>query len=177
MTVAHVMLNLETFGIRPDAMIASIGAVKFNPNAVGEINDRFYVLIDPETSSGSISMSTIRWWMVPDRSTAREQLLADGAVDMVNALDGFAAWLGGDSPPVWGNGAAFDNVVLASAYRRARIDRPWSHKQDRCYRTLRALAPGAPTPLNAGIAHNALDAALWQATSLQMIVEHLGIKV
>jgi len=66
---------------------------------------------------------------------------------------------------VWGNGAAFDNVILASAYRQANITQPWLFWNDRCYRTVKALSPAVTMQRN-GTHHNALDDAESQARHL-----------
>lgn len=60
----HVMLDLETLGTEHDAMIISIGAVAFRFDDVPILADRFfYTAVDIERSSGSISPSTVNWWL------------------------------------------------------------------------------------------------------------------
>lgn len=70
-----------------------------------------------------------------------------------------------DEIRVWGNGAAFDNVILASAYRRVTAGTPWQYWNDRCYRTVKALHPDVPMQ-RTGDHHNALDDAISQAHQL-----------
>ena len=86
-----------------------------------------------------------------------------------------------DSGPrrVWGNGATFDdatfdNVVLSQAYHRyANVAKPWGYRDDRCYRTLRALFPEIiPMEDPSLVAHNALDAARYQARHMMLIPYH-----
>lgn len=69
---------------------------------------------------------------------------------------------------MWGNGAAFDNAILANAYRAAGIKQPWELWNDRCYRTICAYYPGCPRN-QPGTPHNALDDARSQAEHLSFI--------
>jgi len=63
---------------------------------------------------------------------------------------------------IWGNGADFDNSILAAAYRACRIEPAWKFSNNRCYRTLKGLYP-ADKLKRQGIYHNALDEAKSQA--------------
>jgi exodeoxyribonuclease VIII len=166
------MLDLETFGNGNDAVIASIGAVKFNET---EILDEFHVGVDPASCQAlglKMDASTIIWWLHPDRTEAREQLLALERVDLASALVGFNDWIG-EPLPIWGNGSTFDNVILRSAYRAAGIEYPAPFWLDRCYRTVKALAPGIQL-VREGTHHDACDDARCQAKHLQAIAAHLG---
>ncbi|HAR45569.1 MAG TPA: 3'-5' exoribonuclease [Nitrospiraceae bacterium] len=168
-----IMLDLETMGNGPQAAIIAIGAVEFDipTQAIGE---RFYQVVDLASSiesGGVMDASTVLWWMRQsdearsafDRESARLPL----------ALVWFSKWLSLTGPKedlrVWGNGAAFDNVVLSSAYRRLGLEQPWSYKGDRCYRTIKSLHPDIPVePI--GTAHNAADDAESQARHLIKIL-------
>lgn len=180
----HVMVDLETFSLQHDALILSLGAVKFDPNQprVNDIpmfDDAFYVCIEPTTCTPfkrHIDPGTVMWWMDEERAKARASLFASQKVDFATALEAFAMWFGPESLPVWGNGAGFDNEVLKSAFASVGLQVPWSYKDDRCYRTMKNLAPGIPLP-EIGVAHQALDDASAQAAHLQDIVQHLGLQL
>lgn len=64
---------------------------------------------------------------------------------------------------VWGNGAAYDNVLLRGAYQRLYMPLPWEWRNDRCFRTLRKALPHVEAPTREGTAHHALDDARHQA--------------
>ena len=38
----HAMIDLETLGTKPDAVVLTIGGVKFNPNDMSETHSHFY---------------------------------------------------------------------------------------------------------------------------------------
>lgn len=164
-----VMLDLETMGNGPHAAIVAIGAVEFDV-LTQQIGDRFYAAVDLESavfSGGVMDASTVLWWM--EQSDAARGAFAQGGDNISVALQRFAGWMENRSPldevRVWGNGAAFDNVILASAYRRNNTRQPWQFWNDRCYRTVRALYPDVQMHRQ-GTHHNALDDAESQARHL-----------
>ena len=180
----HIMLDLETLGKGSHAAIWTIGAVKFDPNAgdddtdgihIPGWKDGFHVRINMKSSFalGRADAGTVEWWMQTLRNEPRENILKMPEVDLIEALDGFKEWFGEDKP-VWGNGATFDNVILSNAFSACNIERPWSFKSDRCYRTFKSLAPDVK-PIDVGVAHGALDDALAQAWHMQRIVKHLNL--
>jgi len=162
-----IMLDLETMGQRKDAAIIAIGAVKFGD---GKIYDEFYQIIDLQSSIDaglSIDASTIMWWMKQSDAARNEFGRASASIDGV--LQNFSDWIGDDSDPeIWGNGAAFDNVILANAYHKCGIKQPWKYWNDRCYRTIKAMVPKL-TLERTGTHHNALDDAKHQALHLMKI--------
>jgi len=173
----HTMLDLETLGNGHDAVIVSIGACKFDPTGEG-IVDSFHVAIDPADAQRHglrIDASTVMWWLNADRAGAREALLSHEMIDLPSALVGFAGWMN-EAGPVWGNGATFDNVILRNAYTATGQRCPWAFYQDRCYRTVKNLAPSIPL-VREGTHHDALDDAVSQARHLQAIVRHIGVEV
>ncbi len=176
----HVMADIETMSTADNALLVAIGGVKFNEH---EILDRFHVGIDPvdaERFGLKIDAATVMWWLDPKRDEARKQLVELPKVDLYAALDGFAMWVR-ETPEdelgsLWGKGATFDNVKIKNAYAAARIEYPFSYRQDECYRTLLNRCPDVEfEPF--GTSHNALDDAEGQALHLQKICKHYGIKL
>jgi hypothetical protein len=163
----QVMLDLETLGHKPGSVIAALGAVKFKD---GEITSSFYERIDPESCIEHglrMDASTVMWWLQQE-SAARLEITKPGK-PLIVVLLAFKAWLADKDAEIWGNGAAFDNVLLADAYDRAVIPRPWKFSNDRCYRTVKSLHPHVPMPRE-GTHHNALDDARSQALHLMAIL-------
>lgn len=164
-----VMLDLETMGKGPRAAIVAIGAVEFDL-AAGVVGDQFYEIVDLESSvivGGEIDASTVMWWMA--QSDAARAELVKGGGHLLRVLPDFSVWMAKRGPRddvrVWGNGAAFDNVILASAYKAALMPQPWKHWNDRCYRTIKALHRDVPL-VRVGTHHNAVDDAESQARHL-----------
>lgn len=175
----HVMLDLETLGTEKGSLILSIGAAKFDPCGTG-VEDSIEIFIDPINSDNAgfeMSAGTIWWWLQPERAEARERLVEnkDNWVDVVTALDHFRTWFGFDSMPVWGNSAAFDNELLKAYFDKANMETPWKFWDDRCYRTVKSLAPSIKLE-RVGTYHSAADDAISQAMHLQKIVAHLNLE-
>lgn len=174
--MADVMLDLETMSSSNDAAIIAIGAVKFDP-ATKRIMDRFYSRVDLESSVDaglSMSASTVLWWL--QQSDAARGEFKGQMPTLASALQGFSAWIKRQILPnekgtrVWGNGATFDNVVLTSSYNALKMERPWGYRDDRCYRTIKALYPQVPIPQVDGlIGHRADHDAERQAIHLMNI--------
>lgn len=160
------MLDLETMGTDPNAAIIAIGAVEFDITTQ-EVGERFYAVVDLVSSvesGGVIDPSTVLWWM--KRSEEARSEFSHGGEILEIALQKFSAWMENrgkrEDVRVWGNGAAFDNVILATAYRCNRLQLPWTVWNDRCYRTVKALNPTVKMQ-RTGTHHNAVDDAESQA--------------
>ncbi|MOA42414.1 hypothetical protein D3C78_1644610 [compost metagenome] len=76
---------------------------------------------------------------------------------------------GNDEVQVWGNGASFDNAILAAVYRKHAQKLPWRFRNDRDVRTIVELAKclknidvRASFSINATDAHHALRDAKFQ---------------
>lgn len=169
----HCMLDLETMGNTTEAPIIAIGAVMFDiQNQI--LGEEFYVVVDLESSvkcGGVMDASTVLWWM--KQSDKARKAFDQRGISIDLALTEFHVWLAEQGPTdqlkMWGNGAAFDNVILAGAYRRASQPVPWKFWNDRCYRTIKALAPQVEF-VRSGTAHNAADDAVSQAQHLLDII-------
>lgn len=162
----HIMIDLETMGTAADAPILAIGAARFT--ATGGVAGSMYWLIDGATDialGAKPDWATILWWM-QQSDEARLELVKPEAtrLHIIGALHELSRYIREtpDLEGVWGNGASFDNALLAAAYRRAKVDFPYSFRLDRCYRTLRALHPNIEIPPTED-AHNALADSIWQA--------------
>lgn len=172
----EIMLDLETMGNTPRAPIVAIGAIEFTPGC-SALGRGFYAQVNLEDSArfGEMDASTVLWWMQQD-TAARQALYLGDRMMLAPALMEFSRWLescidGPSSVGLWGNGAAFDNVILRNAYARTGLPTPWQFWQDRCFRTVRALHPLVQPPERVGVHHNALDDAKHQALHLLQILQ------
>lgn len=167
------MLDLETMGTAPGSAIVQIGAVDFSIYKVGK---PFSVNIDLASCVNAglrIEPQTVMWWMQQNEE-ARKSLTVD-CVPLRDALTQFSEWIGKDTAAIWGDGAAFDNVLLASAYKVTKIARPWHYANDRCYRTLKNLFP--VERILSDCSHNATADAIAQAKQVQSIVAKYGVRI
>jgi exodeoxyribonuclease VIII len=171
----HVMLDLETMGMGSNAAIIAIGAVSFDIETQA-IGDQFYRVVDLDSSvnaGGAIDPATVMWWMRQD-DTARAQFTRPSVI-IEKALFAFHCWLEDQWDlkyiQMWSNGSDFDNVILASAYRRLEMDVPWKYHNSRCYRTLRSLYPDVPWA-SPKTAHIAVEDARAQAEHLLAIMDY-----
>ena len=171
--MTDIMIDLEALGTKPDAAIIAIGAVSFDLQAK-TLGDEFYIVVDLASAmeaGGTVDASTILWWMQRSEE-ARGEFKRKGVL-ITDALGNFSRWIElfgfGQINGVWGNGATFDNVILRSAFNRLEIPVPWTYRQDRCFRTVKALHPQIEVPLE-GTPHNALADAKWQARYLMEVL-------
>lgn len=170
----NIMLDLETMGNTDNSAIIAIGAVAFDPATRAISPQDFYVTVDLEDAvrhGGVIDPSTVMWWM-KQSDEARSKFSIPG-VQLEFALANFSLWLTSHCSPdaaiVWGNGAAFDNVILKNAYQSIGIAAPWKFWNDRCYRTIKALNPEVKMN-RSGVHHCAVDDARSQAMHLMDIL-------
>lgn len=169
---SNIMLDLETLGNRPGAIIKAIGAVRFNEAG---ISSSFYEHIEVKSAVAAgltVDVDTVMWWLAQG-DEARREMLTPG-VYIASVLGRFAMWMAeaGPETDVWGNGAGFDNVLLSVAYERCNLPVPWKFWNDRCYRTMKNIS-SVPAPKMAGVKHNALDDATAQALHLIEIFKSL----
>lgn len=182
--MTHVMIDLETMGKTSTAAIVSIGAVAFDP-AAGTLGESFYRKVDLQDcldAGLTMDASTVEWWL--KQSEAARAALAAAGTGLFSALHDFWFWLDAAAPDidtriVWANGASFDFAILANAFRAADCadTPPWHFWNERCARTLMALARdlyGYKKPKPAGTAHNALDDATFQAQIVMDILAKLS---
>jgi len=169
----RIMLDLETFGNTPGAVIVSIGAVKFDETG---ITDRFECRIDPESCVRhglKLDASAVVWWL-KQSAKARAAISKSKGLALPQALEKFAAWVGNPKTEIWGQGSDFDNVLLAAAYRACDMEPPWFYGFNRCYRTIsRMHRTDVPFQgvADAKAAHTALADAEAQALHLIEILK------
>lgn len=170
----NVMIDMETLATTSDATILSIGAVKFDLWS-DEIDDEgFYASITIKSNQDAgrvINPDTLAWWM-KQSPEAQKVFTEPGKIELVDALGNLTDWMTDNKRAftVWSNGASFDIPMLEHAYSKFHAPAPWIFWRARCFRTYKNL-PGAKNlrPENQGVAHNALDDAITQARTAQLI--------
>lgn len=172
----HIMVDLETLSLTSNARIVSIGAMCFQSKGEGVGEPWFYQTIkyDEDDTRFDVDPGTLAWWK--KQSPEAQKVLTDpDAPSLSEGLDNFVNWMRCfDSPRVWGNGAVFDNAVLKNSLIKCGKVIPWSHKNDRCYRTL--IAQYEVKKVKPKIEHHALYDAVAQAETLLNAVSTFHLK-
>jgi exodeoxyribonuclease VIII len=167
-----IMLDLETVGTRATSAIVSIGATLMNLETL--TNEAYYYkVVDLASSVGfglTVDPGTIAWWE-QQTEEARAIFTTEDKVTLDAALFGFIEFVGDKSEKIkiFGNGADFDNAILAYAYAKCGMAAPWQFYNNRCYRTIKAMYPDVPRHKPA-IAHDAMHDAIAQARTLFDII-------
>ncbi len=183
-----VMVDLETLGTRIGSKILQLSAVTFNTDPTTVHNRASFnanISVDSQPRLGA-DEATIEWWASQD-ADARANAFG-GTTALPDALRLFTEWcdvlcsLAPNSVIIlWCKGAGFDDKLLEEAYLVHNFmpqQIPWKYSNVRCYRTLEAIGKfrGIDTaylPKFAGVKHNALDDAIWQADCAEVIIEEL----
>ncbi len=164
---SDLMIDLETLGTGPDAVIVSIGAVFFDIEK-GTLGPTFEMVLDIQSEMGlgrKIDADTLRWWF--SQENAAKKVFHEKATDPVKVLELFSYFCQTNSTPkmlkAWGNGSTFDITLMESLYKTYARVHPWGYNGVMDLRTFRRfVADGAPV-IKTGTNHNALDDAISQA--------------
>lgn len=172
------MLDIETLGTRPQSVVLTIGAVKFDPWATDVDTDNgLYsrIDVDEQIAMGRhVHQDVIDWWG-KQAEDVREEALGDHDRDSVDTmLDKLNKFLVGCNN-IWCQGPAFDAVILEDLYRHKERPTPWNFWQVRDSRTLFKTF-GDPRDKNAKGAHNALIDCYYQARAVQQIYKQQGVQ-
>jgi hypothetical protein len=166
-----IMVDLETLGIKKNAIVLSIGAVAFDLKT-GAIDNQFYCVVDPvscEKAGMTMNASTAIWWM---QQSEEARMAVAGRQDTWTigraCLEFQNFWVEYKSPKFWSH-ATFDEGILRNMYEAADVICPWHYRDTRDLRTLVGLCPDDKTKeifeanKRGGVHHNALDDAMFQA--------------
>lgn len=179
----NIMIDLETWGSCPGCGIVSIGAVAFCP-INKTVDGGYYIVVGRESCQEvylAESDDTKAWWA--KQAEEAKQVLAltedvKASVPVKLALEQLNRYVGRyggfKNCKVWGNGADFDNAILAAAYDACDMKPAWAFWNNRCYRTIKNLAPDIKI-VREGTYHNALDDARSQVSHLFQVVEAKGL--
>lgn len=176
----HIMIDIETLGTRPGSVIASIGAIAFNPLA-GHIDDGGLSLsvdiADAQRCGLRIEAGTVAWWLRQSEG-ARAATFGRDQCSLAGALTELCTyWRERNGQFAWSHGAGFDLVLLESAYFACGLISPWLYDAVRDTRTIYALAEiKAKDYFEEGAtAHSALDDARAQARAVIAAYFKLGL--
>lgn len=178
-----IMLDLETLGTVPGCAIVSVGAIAFNEFGVAERG--FYRRINISewdvpglTEEGLLKdADTIEWWQ--KQSEEARAVFVNATYTTRQALSELALFCNGyNKPRVWGNGADFDNPIIAVAAHKVGLNPKniWAGYSGRCYRTIKNQYKDVKLT-RLGVYHNALDDARSQAEHMVSICRTRGLRL
>ena len=167
------MLDWETLSTQPDAVVISVGIVLFNrdENDTYEILEasperEFFATIefqDQIDTGRHVMASTLMWWMQQNRSAQKETFNPKGRMPTVTALQNIVDLVG--DRRLWGNGASFDNPILATLCTDFGIEAPPFYMA-RDLRTIKELSTNKPLG-ERGVEHSAIEDARFQVLCCQ----------
>lgn len=180
LSMSDIMIDIETLGQGADAVIASVGAVRFDVQR-GELGAKFYARVHLEQPGRVFDADTVCWWMLSDDAARLEIAAQTDRVTLEQVLIGLRLFClpSASEVRVWSKGPSFDVSILEHAYRQYGQRVPWRYSRVRDVRTILwlvgdpredavAKAPGKPI-------HNALEDA--EAQALDVCAAYRLLKV
>jgi DNA polymerase III epsilon subunit-like protein len=173
----NVMIDLETYSTKGNAVILTIGAIKFdNSDNINRLEnmDKFYrrittssclnlgMCIDPETD---------KWWCQQSYETRYEALINPDRIGIKEALSELIQWFG-DAKYIWSQGIDFDIVILKNAFEKCNLNIPWKFWNVRDSRTIISLCGKSVQKNNS---HNALNDCYNQIIALKQSLKCIKI--
>lgn len=181
----HAMIDIETIGREPDAIILSIGAVIFDPHGeeVELTNDKAYhsILKLDEQKNRTTSIQSIRFWAQQEEDTAHCFFAEEETRESVDAalkrmFMFFWTFKYEDVDVFWFHGPQFDQVKLETLLKENNFPYPWEYYQVRDSRTLFSLMPEDPREFpDEFVSHNAMHDAAVQARGVQKAYKYLNL--
>jgi hypothetical protein len=169
------MIDLETLATSVDAVILTLGAVKFDSYSDTDPWDPVYLKleIDPQLELGRVvSDDTLAWW---GKQTAEAQAEAFDEQNRISLADAVAEIRRAVAhcDEVWAQGPQFDISMLELLFRSLGEPVPWSYGQVRDSRTLLGASPDCR--IFPEQAHNSLADAYCQALSVRAFYRKYNI--
>ena len=166
-----VMLDIETLSTRPESVVLTIGAVKFDPwgdDVDAEHGLYHRVNVDEQIALGRhVQEETVAWWGKQPADVFEEAMGENDRVSLDTMCADLNRFLVGVDC-IWCQGPAFDIVILENLYRQLVKPTPWQFWQIRDSRTLFGTH-GDPREKDRKAAHNALMDCYYQAIGVQHI--------
>lgn len=161
--MTDIMIDIETLGTGTNAVVLSIGAVKFDIEK-GKIGSTFHMALDIQEQMNAgrvVDAQTLAWWMKQPQEVLTP--LFEKAKPVKEVLELFTRWAG-KNLYVHGNGAGFDITIMESLYSSMGKKHFWKYNKIMDLRTFKRFSnPNNYTIDNKGDKHNALDDAMAQA--------------
>jgi hypothetical protein len=162
------MIDLETLGTKSDTAVLSLGAVIFNREEILKKQLWHFNLNEQLKVKRSVTGDTLTWWM--NQSESARGVFAKCNTEGILArqfVESFDQFIGTQKLKVWSNGASFDVPIIENLLCQAGAQIPWKFWDVRCYRTMKAMFSIEIGVIRDGVAHDALDDAIFQTKCIQ----------
>jgi hypothetical protein len=172
-----VMLDLETLGTRPECVILTLGAVKFDPFTMNDPGPGLYIRpdVDEQIAKGrEVQDDTMLWWLDQTEDVREEALGTEGRISVEEMYKQLNRFLVGVNT-IWCQGPVFDIAILENLYRQYGWPTPWQFWQIADSRTAFKMHGDPRVKGKVGL-HNALEDCVSQATAIQQVYHNLGLK-
>lgn len=176
MSNRRYMVDIEGVGKMPGGVILSIGWCRFSPDGpilaeAGEVR----LEIQPQLDAGlQVHGETLDWWL---QQPALPWAVGTPVSHPHSALTAFNAAMK-HAQEVWAKPPQYDLTGIQAAFKVFGISQSWPFRSERCFRTLKQLAPGPyhlPV-LEEGVKHGAMADAIHQATEAAAMLKNITFK-
>jgi hypothetical protein len=173
----HAMIDIETLGTKPNAVILSVGVIKFDPFTSNKpFNGKHWKIdVDAQTEiDREVNEDTLAWWSKQDPEIQEEAFGETGRTNVTSFMKELNAWLTGcDS--IWCQGPQFDMVILEDFFDSFNYHKNWFYWQVSDCRTLFKMMPQDPRKGLQQNLHNALEDSRWQAICVQKFFKDFSV--
>lgn len=184
-----VMIDIETFGLSPNAVVWQIAALPFDlqdPDPDMYLGWREYLPVNPQVEAGNtIEASTLEWWMNQEKEarvlmtgnlTGDLQKLQRTIETLVFQLIQIRNLSAGFE--LWAKGPQFDVVIIERLFTMCRLDIPYKYGEVRDLRTLINVSELENKGLNVPkpkdyVAHSALSDCVYQVLQYKAAMDNL----
>jgi hypothetical protein len=184
----HVMIDIETLGMKPGCVVLQIACVPFQLRCqeatIPADKDRwlaytvratanFHLNVSQQLLTGmKIDGETLKWWAHPERTNIYPALFMAGAkADNRSVLADFCDYIKPrETPYIWTRGIDFDLPIISELLRVYDLREPWHYRHKMDVRTYLAAAFGTEMPNRdyyLGTAHDAAVDCLNQIQDVQ----------
>lgn len=171
------MIDLETLDVTPECVILTIGAVTFDPQGQGVLQElSLRPSVDEQCQLGrSVSDDTIRWWSQQNAAAREEAFSEQGRIPFHDAIQQLMRFCW-NQQRVWSHGSCFDIVIVENAMRQLNIAKPWNFWDVRDTRTLFEVTGVRTGDDGQATSHRAVDDAARQAQAVQRAYRKLSLQ-
>ena len=177
------MLDLETLGTAPGAVILTAAIVAFDVRgSPPKLENTFYMHVDLQSCLRvglTVEAGTLQWWLKQGDEARREAFdheprysIEQTLFKLVDFIRARAENIG--TARIWSHGAGFDVVLVEEAFRRCGTGAPpWKYSNIRDTRTIYELAGIRSARTRPEVSHHAVHDAIAQAYDVQRAYEIL----